>query len=111
MQTQRSLGGRQLQSTHLSSRHGSGMGQRIVYPRASQHIKKRPCRILTLSVAEVLYHAQMGITTDLVLLCVDKPPDPPRRCVQDAANLPRPAPTPSGVLMKTLLGVRLHVHP
>eukprot|EP00891_Asterochloris_glomerata_P005165 jgi/Astpho2/5165/Aster-04749 len=50
------------------------MGQRIVYPRASQHIKKRPCRILTLSVAE------------------------------DAANLPRPAPTPSGVLMKTLLG-------
>ena len=44
------------------------MGQRIVYPRAPQHIKKRPGRILPLSVAKVLTHAQLGVTTGLVLL-------------------------------------------
>ena len=59
MQIEISLGGRQLQSTHLSNKHGSGMGQRFVYPRASQHVKKRRYRILPLSMAEVLNHAQL----------------------------------------------------
>ena len=52
------------------------MGQRVVYPRAPQRIKKRPCRILSLAIAEVLNHAPLGTTTKLVLLCVDKALDP-----------------------------------
>ena len=94
MQTQRNLGGSQLQSTHLSSKHGSSMGQRVVYPRAPQHVKKRSCRTLPLSEAQVLTHAQLERSPHLVLLFVDKPLDPPvsvpAGCSQPATTSPTP---------------------